>query len=352
MVLTTRSGRQLLGVAVLACVLPGRVAAQPQPAALDTAAVPYLDGAGRGTYSRFLLLPLPRAAAIASNGKVAGAHDPTAERSREHALSLCAERGGIGCAIYAEDYDVVWQGRPCAPRAQPPETLINSINYAFAPDARFLWRGPQAAAGVFVWSHGQSGAKDSRGLQPPPLVRLFNNAGFDVVRFDRHPNVDTPLRAVGWLRGGLTEMRRLGYRRVLAGGQSRGGWTSLEGALDQPGLVDGVIATSPGAHGWGSGSNLLAKTDDLQTIARRANAPAARVVYAQFRDDPRLSDGEADALARVMSEQLRPRVGAVLLLDRPEGFSGHGAADGMPFAVRYGSCLLRFVLENGPAACP
>ena len=164
--------------------------------------------------------------------------------------------------------------------------------------------------------------------------------------------MDEPLRAAGWLRDGLAEMRRLGYRRVIAGGQSRGGWTSLEGAVDQPGLADAVVATSPGAHGWGGGSNLLAKTDDLQTIARRANAPAARVVYAQFRSDPRLSDAEADTVTRIVSEQLRPRVGALLLLGRPDGFNGHGAADGMPFAVRYGQCLLRFLLENGPAACP
>lgn len=348
----TKPGRHSLHLALLACILSSPALAQSRPAVLDASTVPYLDAAGREVYARSLLLPLPRAVAIAPNGKAAGAHDPTPERSREHALALCAERGGAGCAIYAEDYDVVWQGRPHVPRPPPPGTLIGSVNYAFVPDARFLWHGPQAAAGVYVWSHGRDGSKDSRGLQPPPHVRLFNNAGFDVVRFDRHPNVDTPLRAAGWLRDGLAEMRRLGYRRVIAGGQSRGGWTSLEGALDQPGLADAVVATSPGAHGWGGFSNLLAKADDLQTIARRVNAPAARVVYAQFRDDPRLSDGEADTLARIVAEQLRPHVGAVLLLDRPGGFTGHGAADGMPFALRYGPCLLRFVLENGPAACP
>jgi len=204
---------------------------------------------------------------------------PTPEQAREHALALCAERGGTGCA---EDYDVVWQGCPRVPRPPMPEPLIQSINYAFVPNVRFLWHGPQAAAGVYVWSHGRDGSRDTRGLQPPPHVRLFNNTGFDIVRFDRHPNVDEPLRAAGWLRDSLAEMRRLGYRRVITGGQSRGGWTSLEGALDQPGLADATVATSPGVHGWGGSSNLMAKADDLQTIARCANAPATRVVYASF----------------------------------------------------------------------
>jgi len=227
---------------------------------------------------------------------------PTPEQAREHALALCAERGGTGCA---EDYDVVWQGCPRVPRPPMPEPLIQSINYAFVPNVRFLWHGPQAAAGVYVWSHGRDGSRDTRGLQPPPHVRLFNNTGFDIVRFDRHPNVDEPLRAAGWLRDSLAEMRRLGYRRVITGGQSRGGWTSLEGALDQPGLADATVATSPGVHGWGGSSNLMAKADDLQTIARCANAPATRVVYAQFRDDPRLSEGEANAMKASMMNRDR-----------------------------------------------
>lgn len=332
-------------------ILCGHAFGQLLPAVLDKTVVPYLDAAGRDTYDRFLLLLLPRAVAIAANGKVAGAHEPTLERAHDHALALCAERGGGNCAIYAEDFDVVWQGRPRELRVPVPETLIQSANYAFIPDTRFIWHGPQLAAGVYVWAHGRDGMRDSRGLQPPPHVRLFNNAGFDVVRFDRHPNVDTPLRAAGWLHDGLVEMRRLGYRRVVAGGQSRGGWTSLEGALDQPGLADAVIATSPGAHGWGDGSNLLAKSDDLRTIARRANAPAARVIYAQFRNDPRLSDAEAETMAHIVSDQLRPHVGALLLIDRPDGFSGHGAADELAFVLYYGPCLLNFAIESGPAKC-
>jgi len=139
---------RIILVALITGVLPGNAFAQSRPAVLDTAAVPYLEATGRDTYARFLLLSLPRAVAIASNGKVAGYHDPTIEQAREHALALCAERGGTGCA---EDYDVVWQGRPRVPRPPVPEPLIQSINYAFVPDARFLWHGPQAVAGVYVW---------------------------------------------------------------------------------------------------------------------------------------------------------------------------------------------------------
>ncbi len=64
-------------VALVTGILSGSAFAQPRLAVLDAAAVPYLDAAGRDTYARFLLLPLPRAVAVAPNGKVAGYHDPT-----------------------------------------------------------------------------------------------------------------------------------------------------------------------------------------------------------------------------------------------------------------------------------
>ncbi len=89
---------------------------------------------------------------------------------------------------------------------------MDTINYGFVPDERFLWHGPAAARGVVVWSHRQIADVDSRGLQPPPFVRAFNDAGFDVIRFDRAPLVDNPVRAAGWLRDELPVLRRSGYR--------------------------------------------------------------------------------------------------------------------------------------------
>ena len=54
-----------------------------------------------------------------------------------------------------------------------------------------------------------------------------------------------------------------------------------------------------------------------------------------------------------MIERLRPRLGALLLIDRPEGFSGHFGGNTALFASRYGACLVRFVVDpKPPAACP
>ena len=338
--------RILLFLILLAVPLTART----QPV-LDVAAVPGLDATGRAEYGKFLIANLPRAFAVANNGRAGWAGPaPSPEVAQSVALERCAAVGGTGCALYAVDLNVVWPGRPAARRAPAPGPLLGTGNYAFVPDERFFWRGPQAAAGVYVWSHGKGPAIDSdnRGLQPPAHVRPFNNAGFDVVRFDRAPLADDPNRAAGWLADGLAALRRMGYRRIIAGGESRGGWTSLQ-MLDAPGAADAVIAITPGAHGTAGSTLYLAGADDLRTVVRAAAAPALRLAVVQFAADP--FAGDLDDRAQLFGT-LRGRIGALLLLDRPMGFSGHGAASSEAFAERYGACLLRFATSVGPpGAC-
>ena len=324
------------------------LAARAQPL-LDPAAVPGLDAAGRALYAEFLLANTPRVAAVGTNGRIGWySGGQSLEAARARAIALCVEHGGTGCRPYAEDLAIVWPGREWRPPA-PPAAFVDTINYGFIPDERFLWHGPPAALGVVVWSHGSFGTVDSRGLQPPPFLRLFNDAGFDIVRFDRAPLVDNPVRAAGWLRDGLAMMRRAGYRLVVAGGQSRGGWTSLQ-ILDTPGLADVVIAEAPAAHGSGASPNLTAQDDDLRALVAEAQPSRTRVAFAQFTGDPFMSDG--DTRVRLM-ERLRPKLGALLLIDRPSGLSGHFGGAGDPFSRRFAACLLRFTTDaTAPASCP
>lgn len=313
---------------------------------LDDRAVPGLDDAGRAAYRRWLGSNLPRAVAIGANGPVGWAGGAgTLDQARARALDICRERGGEGCALYAENLDIVWPGRQAA-SPPSPGPLISSINYEFAPDQRYIWRGPAAARGVYIWSHGRGLLQDSRGLQPQPHVRLFNNAGFDVVRFDRHPNADDANRAAGWLRDGIAELRRRGYRAVVAGGQSRGGWNSLQ-ALEELNLADVVIAVSAAAHGTGGSTNLMAQNDDLRALVSGIPASRTRVAFVQFREDTYMID--ADDRTRLM-ERLRPRTGGLLLIDRPEGLNGHGAGGSAKFSTQFGACLLHFALDPTPPA--
>ncbi len=340
----------LIVLCLLAPVLqPGAVSHAQTPALLDAARVPHVGEGGRADYRRFLLQPTPRAYALSENGAWGWAaaieDDPAATERR--ALRNCAAYGGIDCRLYAQDLAVVWPEAP-APTPTPPRTpLAGGEGWALVPDGRFLWQGPQAARGAYLWAHGRAaGGADSRGSQPQPHARAFNNAGYDVLRLDRDPETDETELGAARMRLALAELRARGYARVIAAGQSRGAWDALA-ALDAPGRADAVIAIAPAAHGpTGSVAHAWALEDLLQVVTT-ARAPTTRVAVATFAGDEYAPDpaGRAAAFAR-----LAPRTAALLLLDRPRGLEGHGAGGDWRFTLRYAACLLDFA-EGRRSGC-
>jgi hypothetical protein len=326
-------------------VASGTVRAAELPI-LDTAAVPSQTPEVRASYERFLLLNLPRAFALSRSGATGRWSGGSLDQARAKALATCAEKGATDCAIYAEDLAVVWPGRPRIDPPAVPGPLISGPGYAFVPDPRFIWHGPQAARGLFVWGHGKSPmGLDASNDQPQSYIRAFNNAGFDVVRFARAPRTDDAESAEGWLREALPKLRAGGWRMVVVGGQSRGAWNSLQ-MLDTPGLADAVVAVSPAAF---SSATPGSQAAELKAIMRAANAPAARVAIAQFHGDVFVPTGMDDRVASLRSG-LTGRVAALLIIDQPAGFTGHGAGNSIDFGVRFGPCLLRFVTDPTPPA--
>jgi hypothetical protein len=325
-----------------AAVAPAASADVSIAALLDPNRVPYLPQEGREDYRRFLLRPLPRAFAVSREGAWGWASgiesDP--ERTAERALANCRRWGGSDCRLYARDLAVLWPGLEAVAPAVPDRPLVAGPGYAVVPDARFLWHGPQAARGAYVWAHGRApNGIDSRGAQPQPHVRPFNHAGYDVLRFDRDPATDETEAGAAWLREALASLRAQGYRRIVVGGQSRGAWNALQ-ALDRPGLADAVVAIAPAAHGpTGSPAHAWA-LDDLRRVVAAAQNPKARVIVANFADDP--FDPDPEQRAAIFRALSGPRVGALLFLDRPQDFSGHGAGADWRFTQRYGACLLDF----------
>jgi hypothetical protein len=324
--------------------------APPGPAILAAPTLPGLTEENRSSYLRWTAYNLGRAIAFGPNGAQGAAWGKRdVEAAKRVALENCNRRaGGAGCTLYAVDLAIVAPGREWSPAEQPPATVNigNRAAWEIVPDARYLWRGPGAARGAIVFGHGRGAAdQDNRGVQPQTWVRHFNNAGYDVFRFDRHPGTDDVTRAAAWLRDGLTALRARGYREIVISGQSRGGWNALQ-MLAHPGLVDAAIAIAAAAHGWGGSMNLGAQNDQLRVIAREAASPRARVAFVQFALDPFVADN--DGRAQMLREVVGPRVGAVLVLDRPEGFTGHGAGNQWQFAEKFGPCLLGFVTEATP----
>lgn len=317
---------------------------------MDLKLLPNLSPREASAYQSFLLSNEPRAFAVSATGRsgwFGGAG--TLEAARQKALGFCNREAITDCQIYAENLDVVWPTAHAPVHSAAPGPLVAGPGYAFVPDQRFLWHGPLAARGLYVWGHGRAPNVDSRGRQPPPYVRFFNNAGFDIVRFDRDPATDLADRAAGWLHQGLAQLRALGWHILVVGGQSRGAWNSLQ-ILDTPWLADVVIAISPAANGTNSLVVNSLGQYQFRAIADRARAPTTRLAIVQFADDP--FAGDEDQRRSTIDQDFRPRAGPLLVIDRPAGFSGHGAGNDRGFAVQFGECLLQFATAaNPPTTC-
>lgn len=340
----------LLYIILFATILPARAEAPPQGRVLDAEAVPHLGPEGRADYARFLLQATPRSFALSPEGAwgwAAALPDATATAAR--ALELCAGWGSGGCQLYAQDLAVLWPGRESpAPPPAPTAPVEAGAGWSLVPDGRFLWRGPRAARGAYVWAHGRAaGGQDSRGSQPQPHVRVFNNAGYDVLRFDRDPATDETELAAEWLHGALRTLRAHGYARIVLGGQSRGAWNALQ-ALDTAGLVDGVVAIAPAAHGATGSPAWAWALDDLRRVLNAAQSPTTRVAVVNFARDE--FDPDPDRRASLFRSLRTPRVGAVLFLDRPREVSGHGGGADARFTLLYGACVFEFI-EGRAAPC-
>jgi pimeloyl-ACP methyl ester carboxylesterase len=274
-------------------------------------------------------------------GYVGGAADPDAakvaalERCRLSLGQLQAE-----CRLLASN-----AGRPGGPAVPLAEGSIGPFRWA----PMLLRRGPQAARGVLVWGHGYGGPdRDNRNRPTPPFVTLLNDNGWDVLRFDRHPGDDGLYASLPRLVAGLPALRQAGYRRILLGGQSRGGWQAIMAASERPDLVDAVIATAPAAHGEATNrNNLGAAVDDFQRLL--AGVPdGPRLAVVLFEGDD--YDPDPERRAALLEARARDRRAPALALWPGPPLRGHAAAGELRFTLDYAGCLLSLVQAPEAAA--
>ncbi len=346
-----------LGFVLVLLLAPMRHGLAQGGSILEAATVLGAPASTHGGIDRFLRTNTPRALALGPNGALGWqSRGGDAAFVEQRAITSCERRAGAGnCAIVLRDLSIVKPGREWAPMAPPNGIGISSMAHDTVPDNRFIWWGPQNARGVLVYGHGKGergNMDDSRGAQPQSWTRHFNNAGYDVWRFDRHPNSDETVRAARWLRSDLAELRRRGYRHVIVAGQSRGGWNAMM-MVDQPGLADVVIAIAAAAHGRGADARNNPQDQQIGEITSILSgaqaAPGVRFAAANFRNDP--YDAEPEKRAALL-RQYGPRFAGFLLIDRPEGLDGHSAGASLAFNDRYGACLLRFATApRPPSAC-
>lgn len=312
---------------------------------------------GQGTALAFTMHyrgAVPHAAfALSQDGEGRGAWGmssghPSPESAAEAALRLCrgtaeAARGGAlraPCRVVAVDGRV--EGRPEIP------VQTGRIG-PFRRSPLHLYRGPGAAQGVVVWGHGYAGSENEQRQVPlPGIVSALANAGYDVLRFDRHPGDDALAQALPVLVSGLPALRP--YRRVILGGQSRGGWQALLAAAQAPALVDGVIALAPAAHGEADSESrsALALEDFRRLLAGLAEAPS-RILVAVFDGDE--FDPGPGTRAGIVAEIARERPVPMLAAWPQNAVRGHGGGQNWRFTRDFAGCVLT-LFESPPGAAP
>jgi pimeloyl-ACP methyl ester carboxylesterase len=207
------------------------------------------------------------------------------------------------------------------------------------PDRALL--GPQAAQGAVIWNHGTTsyyGALDSSQSAIPAFVAALSDDRWDVFRLDRPPAGESPNTSTEALLAAISQLKAQGYRRIVLMGQSAGAWISLI-AAGKSADVHAVIATAPAYYGVNRPKNTM---NASALYGYLEGIKAARVMLAFFTDDPYDPGGRGAEADAILGRNGVPR----LIVDRPEGLSGHGAGTSGLFYRRYGPCL-RAIMGDG-----
>jgi pimeloyl-ACP methyl ester carboxylesterase len=271
---------------------------------------------------------------------------PSADDAATRALGLCeAQRGTLQgeCRLLIQD------GALRSAAAPPFDPVGGAIGpFRFSP--LHLRRGPDAARGALVWGHGYGGPeRDLRGAPAPGIAAILNDAGWDVLRFDRHPGDDALFTSQPRLVAGLAALGAAGYRRIVLGGQSRGGWQAIMAAAERPDLVEAVIAIAPAAHGEAQRpNNHAAALEDFRRVLAGLPAEAPRLLVALFDQDD--FDPSPEERAALLEALARDRPAPLLALWPRSGIRGHTGIADWRFTRFYGGCVLTLVQAPAAAA--
>jgi pimeloyl-ACP methyl ester carboxylesterase len=214
------------------------------------------------------------------------------------------------------------------------------------------WHGPAKASGVVIWNHGILGTVTQYSTPVPPVFRLLQTRGWDVLKIARNnlgenSSEQSLYRAVARTLEEVAARRREGYPRVILAGQSFGGFITLE-AADSSKDVYGVVAMAPGVRTIGGAGQLDASVTE-RTVGHLS---VDRLSLVFPRNDSMFGNVER---GRSVASVLAGHARSFLLLDEKYDIVDHGGGTTGKFAIRYGLCLVRYLTSSeasrGPVGC-
>ena len=281
--------------------------------------------------------------------------------SAQTAFTICqnaADERGIKaqCALIARGATIVARSHAEAQSRQDTPSLVvdsmrcgqgalNRWSWAERAFCDLPWHGPTKASGIVIWNHGISGTSVQYASPVPPVFRLLQSRGWDVVKIARNNLGEASLgqslyQGIQRTMDEVAARRREGYARIILAGQSFGGYLTLDAAESSKDIY-GVVAMAPGVTTRGGGSRFDAGTTN-RTIGQLS---AERLVLVLPRDDMLFNGvargpGAAAALTR--------RAGSFLLLDERYDIVAHAGGATGKFAIKYGLCLVQYLVGPEP----
>jgi hypothetical protein len=133
-------------------------------------------------------------------------------------------------------------------------------------------------------------------------------------------------------------LKAQGYARIVAAGQSFGGWISYFAAVRRAGLFHAIVATAPAMFGEASSSpEWRLNADRLYMLAEKMHP--TRVMSFFFPQDPYDPGGRGRHIAKILNARGIPNV----MIDRRPGLEGHGVSRTLAFARVYQDCIRDFI---------
>lgn len=231
------------------------------------------------------------------------------------------------------------------------------VEEVLLPGPRGKSKGPKT---LLYYMHGFDGHARNHSPLPEYFVsEIQNSRGWDLIDANYPRSGVSEIRRAGgsnfgaavFLARRLKELKAQGYQRIYVGGQSFGGWTSLDLAT-MPGLpLDGVVLVVPACGGWRStGPNRDDPSYDnnkilFDQLITRVRYPTVAVFFLGDEYEP----GERGAGT---AAELTRRGVPNLVINHPPGFSGHGSAWFPPFDYLYGACIADFLESPRTGQCP
>ena len=230
------------------------------------------------------------------------------------------------------------------------------IDEVFLPGPTGVARGPKT---IFYYVHGF----DGRARAHPPLPEFFvseiqNSRGWDVIDGAYPRSGVGSIRRFGASNWGaaefvarrLKELKAQGYQRLYVGGQSWGGWDSLDLATMRELPLDGVVLIVPACCGWrptGASSddpNFANNKFYFDHLIQQVRYPTVGVFFLGDEYEPAdRGKGAAEALTK--------RGVSNLMINHPPGFSGHGSAWFPVFDYEYRPCIVAFLVKPVTTQC-